>query len=224
MSNRSSIFDLIGPVMIGPSSSHTAGVMRIALVGNYLLGGHPSTAYITFYNSFAKTYQGHGSDRAVIGGLLGYATDDRRVVGALDAAQQQVPPLDYTFHAIGNASQYHPNTIMLELVRGEERLTLLGVSVGGGKVLITEIDGFAVQFSGSANTLVVYGGDQTGLIAAMVAILGSYGIGGMVFTRKEKGGEAFGVLECDRSIDAAAMAKIRQVAGVSKLHYVPKLY
>src|SRR5919107_2562504 len=111
MSGRSSIFDMIGPIMIGPSSSHTAGVVRIARVARHILGTQPTEAVITFYNSFARTYEGHGSDRAIVAGLLGYAPDDTRIRTAFDHATEA--GLDYRFQSVGNASTMHPNNIKL---------------------------------------------------------------------------------------------------------------
>src|SRR5690554_1990777 len=102
MAERSSVFDMIGPVMIGPSSSHTAGVVRIARVAIKILGSIPNEAEITFYNSFARTYEGHGSDRAIVGGLLNFKTDDKRIKTAFDHAKEQ--GLKYVFKSVGNAS------------------------------------------------------------------------------------------------------------------------
>src|SRR5690606_15488750 len=117
MAEKSSVFDMIGPVMIGPSSSHTAGVVRIGRVARRLLGGMPERADIIFYNSFARTYEGHGSDRAIIAGLLDFKTDDKRIKEALTLAPQE--GLQYTFKSVGNASTLHPNTIRLTLQKGE---------------------------------------------------------------------------------------------------------
>src|SRR5690242_1159290 len=120
MAEKSSVFDMIGPVMIGPSSSHTAGVVRIARTAFKLLGGRPEEADVTFCNCFARTYEGHGSDRAIIAGLLDFKTDDKRIKEALDLAREA--GLEYRFKSIGNASTLHPNTIKLVLRKGEENL------------------------------------------------------------------------------------------------------
>jgi L-serine dehydratase len=109
MPEKSSVFDMIGPIMIGPSSSHTAGVVRIARAAVKLLGSSPDEAEITFYNSFARTYEGHGSDRAIIAGLLDFKTDDKRIKDSLTLAAEQ--GMNYRFKSIGNASTMHPNTI-----------------------------------------------------------------------------------------------------------------
>ncbi len=130
MAEKSSVFDMIGPVMIGPSSSHTAGVVRIARAAIKILGGVPDEAEITFYNSFARTYEGHGSDRAIIAGLLDFPADDVRIKDALDIAHRH--GLKYTFKSVGNASTLHPNSIRLVLKRGGREIEVLGESKGGG--------------------------------------------------------------------------------------------
>src|SRR3954471_10125954 len=120
MAEKSSVFDMIGPVMIGPSSSHTAGFVRIGRAAFKLLGVQPDEAEIIFYNSFARTYEGHGSDRAVIAGLLDFKTDDKRIKESLDLAAQQ--NLNYKFKSVGNASTLHPNTIKLVLTKGDKKI------------------------------------------------------------------------------------------------------
>ena len=113
MAEKSSIFDMIGPVMIGPSSSHTAGVVKIGSMGHRILGEVPQKAKITFYNSFARTYEGHGSDKAIVAGLMGFATDDARIKQAFEHDEQL--GFEYSFHPIGNASTHHPNTVKMLL-------------------------------------------------------------------------------------------------------------
>src|SRR5690606_37026334 len=141
-----------GPVMIGPSSSHTAGVVRIGRVARRLIGGKPDRAEIIFYNSFARTYEGHGSDRAIIAGLLDFKTDDKRIKDSLDIAPTE--GLNYTFRSVGNASTFHPNTIRLNLVRDEKQVEVLGESKGGGLINIAEVNGFKADFSASLHTLI----------------------------------------------------------------------
>src|SRR5688572_23063259 len=134
MAEKSSVFDMIGPVMIGPSSSHTAGVVRIARTAIKILGGTPESVQVVFYNSFARTYEGHGSDRAIIAGLLDFKTDDKRIKEALEIADEK--GLKYHFKSVGNASTLHPNTIKLVLRKGEETLEVVGESRGGGLINI----------------------------------------------------------------------------------------
>ena len=139
MPEKSSVFDMIGPLMIGPSSSHTAGVVRIARAALKLLGAIPESADIVFYNSFARTYEGHGSDRAIIAGLLDYKTDDKRIKDSLELAKVQ--GLKYHFKSVGNASALHPNTIKLNLQLGDRKIEVVGESKGGGVINISEING-----------------------------------------------------------------------------------
>src|SRR3989337_969338 len=134
MAEKSSVFDMIGPVMIGPSSSHTAGVVRIGRAARKLLGDKPDQADIIFYNSFARTYEGHGSDRAIIACLLDYKTDDKRIKDALEIAPTE--GLKFTFKSIANASALHPNTIRLHLKKGDKVIEVLGESKGGGLINI----------------------------------------------------------------------------------------
>ena len=123
---------MIGPIMIGPSSSHTAGVVRIARAAIRVLGGIPDDASITFYNSFARTYEGHGSDRAIIGGLMDFKTDDANIKNALDIAKEK--EFAYRFKSIGNSSIHHPNTIKLNLKKGDRIVEVVGESLGGGVI------------------------------------------------------------------------------------------
>jgi L-serine dehydratase len=124
MPEKSSIFDMIGPVMIGPSSSHTAGVVRIARAAIRILGEAPRSAVITFYNSFARIYEGHGSDRTVVGGLLDFATDNTQFKDSFTFAAKA--GLQYIFRAVGNASTLHPNTLKLELTGATNQVTVMG--------------------------------------------------------------------------------------------------
>ncbi|MFM8742630.1 MAG: serine dehydratase beta chain, partial [Cytophagales bacterium] len=136
MSEKSSVFDMIGPVMIGPSSSHTAGVVRIAKAAIKVLGGIPDNSEITFYNSFARTYEGHGSDRAILAGLMDFETDDKRIKESIEIATQK--GLKYYFKSVGNASTLHPNSIRLKLTKGNKQIEVLGESKGGGIINIAE--------------------------------------------------------------------------------------
>src|SRR5689334_841050 len=169
MPEKSSIFDMIGPVMIGPSSSHTAGVVRIGRSAYKLLGGIPDEAEIIFYNSFARTYEGHGSDRAIIAGLLDYKTDDKRIKESLEIADRQ--GLRYKFRAIGNASTLHPNSILLNLRKGDKELEILGESKGGGVINIAEVNGFRADFRASLHTIILFADDIKGSIAFIASVL-----------------------------------------------------
>src|SRR5687768_6991757 len=197
MAEKSSVFDMIGPVMIGPSSSHTAGVVRIARTALKLLGGKPDEADIIFYNSFARTYEGHGSDRAIIAGLLDFKTDDKRIKESLDIAKTE--GLIYHFKSIGNASALHPNTIKLNLRRGDKKLEVIGESKGGGVINIAEVNGFKADFSASLHTIIITAGDVKGSIAFIADVLAhdDCNIATMSVSRKGKNDVACLVIEMD---------------------------
>lgn len=142
------IFDVIGPVMIGPSSSHTAGAVRLSLLAISILGAWPVKAQIALHGSFAQTYRGHGTDMALLAGLMGWLPDDARIPQAMDFAQKQ--GLEYEFSTINLGDLTHPNTVYFKLTAADGRqCEVIGSSIGGGQVLVTSIDGAAVELSGS---------------------------------------------------------------------------
>ena len=216
MAEKSSIFDMIGPVMIGPSSSHTAGVVRIARAAIRILGALPSEAVITFYNSFARTYEGHGSDRAIVAGLLGYAPDDTRIRTAFDYAE--AAGLRYTFQSVGNASTMHPNTIKVSLLDGPtgRRVEVVGQSRGGGVIRIVEVDGFPADFSGSLHTLIIDADDVPGSIAFIASVIAhdQCNIATMFVSRKGRNDAARQFIETDSPIKEITLAYLRQLSWV----------
>lgn len=139
-----SCFDIIGPIMVGPSSSHTAGVVAIGKFGYDLLGGAPDNAEITFYDSFSETYQGHGTDKAILGGLLGFSTDNSAIKHAFDLADKS--KMSYSFILEESCPYYdHPNTLIVKLKSGEKTLEFGGVSLGGGVSKIFLLNGQEVE-------------------------------------------------------------------------------
>lgn len=223
MQEKSSVFDMIGPVMIGPSSSHTAGVVRIARAAIKLLGGIPEEADIVFYNSFARTYEGHGSDRAIIAGLLDYKTDDKRIKDSLDLAKEQ--GLKYHFKSIGNASTMHPNTIKLTLRLGERKIEVVGESKGGGIINIAEVNGFKADFSANLHTLVIFAGDVKGSIAFVASVLANddCNIATMSVSRKGKNDLACLVIEMDSGVKPVTLAYVRSLSWVKEVIYIPDI-
>ncbi|MCU0392263.1 MAG: L-serine ammonia-lyase, iron-sulfur-dependent subunit beta [Thermoflexibacter sp.] len=220
MAERSSIFDMIGPIMIGPSSSHTAGVVRIARTAVGILGSIPEEAEITFYNSFARTYEGHGSDRAIIAGLLDFATDDTRIKNSFDFAKEQ--NLQYTFKAVGSSSVMHPNTIKLNIRKGEKSLELIGISTGGGLIHIEEVNGFTANFSASLHTLIILTQDIKGAIAFIASILAQddANIATMSVSRRGKNDFACQFIELDSNIRPFSLAYIQQLPWVKEVTHV----
>ncbi|MDI9355783.1 MAG: L-serine ammonia-lyase, iron-sulfur-dependent subunit beta [Chitinophagaceae bacterium] len=217
MSEKSSIFDMIGPIMIGPSSSHTAGVVKIGIAAMNVLGSIPQKAEITFYNSFAHTYEGHGSDKAIIAGLMGFHTDDARIKNSYQLAEEK--GLKYTFKAIGNALTFHPNTIRLNLTREEENVEVLGESRGGGVIRITEIDGFNADFSANLITLIIKAEDKRGSIAYISDILAhdDCNIATMTVSRRGKNDLACIIIEIDTPMRPTSLEYIKSLHWVKKV-------
>ncbi|WP_078554752.1 L-serine ammonia-lyase, iron-sulfur-dependent subunit beta [Bacillus alkalicellulosilyticus] len=214
------VFDIIGPVMIGPSSSHTAGAARIGRVARTLFGKQPDWAVISFYGSFAKTYKGHGTDRAVVGGILDFDTFDERIIQSLEIAKQH--NLGITINE-EEAIPNHPNTAKIILGNDKEKLELVGISIGGGKIEIIELNGFQLRLSGNHPALLVVHDDRYGVIANVSNVLAGLhiNIGHMEVSRKDKGQEALMVIEVDQNLNEDILTKIGQlehIKKVSKIH------
>ena len=214
---------MIGPVMIGPSSSHTAGVVRIARAAVRILGSTPDEAEITFYNSFARTYEGHGSDRAIIAGLLDFKTDDIRIKESLTLAEKQ--GLIYRFKSIGNASTMHPNTIRMILRKGERTIEVVGESRGGGMINIAEVDGFKADFSANLHTIIITANDVKGSIAFIANVLAhdDCNIATMSVSRKGKNEVACLVIEMDSGIKPVTLAYLESLSWVKQITYIPDI-
>lgn len=213
------VFSIIGPSMIGPSSSHTAGAARLGRAARQLFGGRPRRAEATFFGSFADTYRGHGTDVAVAAGLLGMDTDDERIADAMRLAEEA--NLNYIIRTSGGA-QTHPNTLTLALSSGRKRLRMAGCSIGGGNIEIVEVNGFDLKFTGNYPTLVVYHGDRPGMLADMTALLGAEGIniGYMDVDRKGRLGEAATVFEADTALPSRLRRRIRALPDVKGVGYM----
>src|ERR1043165_9991425 len=138
-----SLLDIIGPVMVGPSSSHTAGACRLGLLARCLVGGTPERARIELHGSFARTGEGHGTDKAIVGGLMGFRPDDDRLRTALEIAERE--GLDYRIEKTTIDEEVHPNTVRMTIERGDRTAGMVGSSLGAGRVLVTSIDGFPVE-------------------------------------------------------------------------------
>jgi len=209
-----SLLDIIGPVMVGPSSSHTAGACRIGLLARGLVGGTPEMATIELHGSFARTGEGHGTDKAIVGGLMGFRPDDERIRDALGIAERE--GLDYTFEKtkLGDEGVTHPNTARLTIARGSREAQLVGSSLGAGRVLVSQINGFPVEVTGNFRTLVLVAEDIRGSVAAIATILaeGGVNIANLRLTRKQRGGDAFMVIDLD---EPPPPTVIDQVCGLA---------
>ncbi|WP_294745605.1 L-serine ammonia-lyase, iron-sulfur-dependent subunit beta [uncultured Exiguobacterium sp.] len=210
-----SVFDIIGPVMVGPSSSHTAGAARIGLMAGKLFGETPKIIHITFYGSFADTYRGHGTDVAIIGGVLGYDTFDDRIPQSIDIAKSKGIEIHFE---TSEALTDHPNTARVHLTNGIEEFELVGISIGGGTIEITELNGVPLRLSGGGPALVVLHHDRFGAIAAVTSILADYeiNIGHMEVSRHEKGKQALMAIEIDDRITAEVLEEIDRLPQVER--------
>ncbi len=214
---------MIGPVMIGPSSSHTAGVVRIARASIKVLGALPSRAEITFYNSFARTFEGHGSDKAIVAGLLDYKTDDKRIKNAFEHAKKA--GLEYNFRSIGNASTFHPNTIKVNIEKEDKKIEVIGESKGGGVINIAEVDGFNANFSASMHTLIIKAEDTKGSIANIANILSNddCNIATMSVSRKGKNDLAGLVIEMDSGLKDISLQYLKSLHWIHEVIYIPDI-
>ena len=193
------VFDILGPVMIGPSSSHTAGAARIGRITLALLGAPAVKADIFLHGSFAKTYKGHGTDKALIAGIMGMSTDDSRIRRAPELAREQGLAVTITTGDIDGA---HPNTARVALTDADgNRVSLLGSSIGGGNILVTEVNGMEVSIMGQHTTLIVLHRDAPGTIAAVTEVMAEAGVNICNFrlSRQQKGGDAVMTIEIDGS-------------------------
>lgn len=221
MANKSSVFDMIGPIMVGPSSSHTAGVVKIARAAIEVLGDIPEEASIIFYNSFARTYEGHGSDRAIIGGLMRYETDDLRIKNSLAIATEI--GMTYAFKSVANSSIHHPNTIKLKIRKDSKIVEIVGESLGGGIINISEIDGFTANFSAKDHTLIIKANDVSGAIAFISGVIAQEktNIATMSVSRKGKNDLACHVIEMDSEIREITHQYLSSLPWVKELIYIP---
>ena len=208
-----SVFEIIGPTMVGPSSSHTAGAVRIGLVARALFEGLPEQVDIDLYGSFMETYRGHGTDVALVGGLLGYDTDDDRIKSSLQTAEEVGMKVNFIEMA---EERSHPNTAILNMRDGEKEISVEGVSIGGGKIEVVAINGFNIAISGNYPALLVFHKDTFGTIGRVANILGdsSINVGSMQVSRKEKGDQALMTCELDDAINEDIIEKIKNVDGV----------
>lgn len=216
------LFDLIGPVMIGPSSSHTAGAARIGLTTRMLLGEELVRADIGLHGSFAKTYRGHGTDRALVGGLMGMHVDDERLRDSLTIAREA--GLIVHFQQI-NIRGAHPNTVRLTVTGASGRMLVIeAASVGGGNIEVHKIDGLGVNFTGKENTLIIRHTDVTGAIASITGTLArkNVNIANMQGYRRQQGGDAMIVMELDGVPDQESMDIIDSLPGVQGVTFLAR--
>lgn len=216
------IFDMMGPVMVGPSSSHTAGAARIGNMGRTLLGEEVARADIGLHGSFAETGFGHGTDRALLAGLLGMKPDDLRIPNAYEEANRA--GMAYSFRTV-ELRDAHPNTALLELTgKSGKKLTLQASSIGGGAIVVNKIDGIDVNFTGDFNTLIVRNQDESGSVAAITSILSQVhiNVANMGVNRHRRGGDALMVIETDQHIKPRQVEFLSELPGILSVTYYDK--
>lgn len=216
------IFDMMGPVMVGPSSSHTAGAARIGNMGRTLLGEEVARADIGLYGSFAETGFGHGTDRALLAGLLGMKPDDLRIPNAYEEANRA--GMAYSFRTV-ELRDAHPNTALLELTgKSGKKLTLQAASIGGGAIVVNKIDGIDVNFTGDFNTLIVRNQDESGSVAAITSILSQVhiNVANMSVNRHRRSGDALMVIETDQHIKPRQVEFLSELPGILSVTYYDK--
>ncbi|WP_064093749.1 L-serine ammonia-lyase, iron-sulfur-dependent subunit beta [Rossellomorea aquimaris] len=211
-----SVFDIIGPIMIGPSSSHTAGAARIGRVARNLFRREPKWATISFYGSFAKTYKGHGTDVAIVGGILDYDTYDERIIHSIDLAKEKGIKIRFNEE---EAITDHPNTARIQMGDDDGEIELVGISIGGGKVEIIELNGFELKLSGHHPAILVVHDDRFGAIASVSNILAKHqlNIGHMDVSRKEKGQMALMTIEVDQPIDDLVIEELTSLSNITQV-------
>ena len=214
-----SMFDIIGPNMIGPSSSHTAGACKLGRVAFKLSKGSIKSVIFYLHGSFAKTYKGHGTDKALLGGILGFEPDDERIINSFEIAKKSGIEFEFIEADLGDM---HPNTVKIQLFGEMANLQVIGSSIGGGNIKITEIDGVELEFTGEFPTLIISHSDTPGVIAKVSSILSEQNINVafMRVYRNNKGKDAFMVIETDSIIQPEVIKYINSIDSITNAYLV----
>lgn len=214
------LLDIIGPVMVGPSSSHTAGACRIALLARHLLGEKPLRAEFGLHGSFAKTGAGHGTHLALVAGVLGFRPDDPRLKESLGHAEEE--GLEVAFKEV-ELGEVHPNTVRITLEGEKERVVVTGSSLGGGVIRVFDLDGFEVRIAGQAPTLVVKNVDTPGVVARVARVIADdeVNIAYLTVSRKKRGAEAMMSIELDRGLSQPALDYLAYLSYILWVRMLP---
>ncbi len=218
---KSTLFDIISPVMIGPSSSHTAGAVRLGLLAKNIYKTTPKKVVFRLYNSYAHTGKGHGTEKGLLAGVLGLSVDDRRIKNIFES--DIAKEIDYSFEYYDNF-KYHPNAVEM-IFDGENKMFIAGESVGAGEVAIRKIDDFNVKLTGKYNTLILVYKDMPGMISQVTSILQSknINIASLICDRNAKGKEASMIISIDGNIDSSVVETVEEIPEVYFVSYVEKL-
>ncbi len=214
-----SLFDVIGPIMIGPSSSHTAGAARLGNMARRICGHAFQKAEFLLHGSFARTGKGHGTEKALLGGVLGFKASDERIRDSFILAKQRGVAFSFAETDLGD---HHPNSVKILLHDGGMICSIIGSSIGGGKILISEIDGMALEVGGEYPTIITRHHDEPGVVARVSSILSQYGvnIAFLKVFRQYRAGEASMVIETDQPVGEEILAKLEAVDGIDKVIFI----
>ena len=221
--NEIGTFDILGPNMIGPSSSHTAGALRIAFVAGRMVERAVSVKFV-LYGSFARTYHGHGPDRALVGGILGYHPDDERIRDSFEHAKEA--GLAFSFEENFTDKEIYPNTVDIYVTdKDGSVVSLRGKSIGGGNAVITRLNGVDVELTGNYCTLVVEHVDKKGTLAFVTTVLSAYdlNIGSLRLYRESKGKRAYAIIEVDTNVSNQVVSALKGVESVTNVLVVPAI-
>ena len=216
-----SVFDVMGPNMIGPSSSHTAGAARIGFLAQKMINGPLKKVDFTLYGSFSRTYKGHGTDRALLGGIMGFSTDDMRIRNSFEIAEKK--GLEFTFTPNELETELHPNTVDIHMVNAKgQEMTVRGESLGGGKVRIVRINSVQVDFTGEYSAVIVTHWDKPGVVAYVTKCLSdrNVNIAFMRLFRESKGEIAYTIVESDGRLPEDIGDTLRQNANIHEVMIV----
>jgi L-serine dehydratase len=216
------LLDVIGPVMIGPSSSHTAGACRLALLARHMLVQPPRQARLTLHGSFAKTARGHGTDKALAAGLLAMFPDDPRIPRAMRIAAEQGLELTLDSADLGDV---HPNTVRIELQNADELVSMMGSSLGGGMVRVFQVNDFEIDFSGSSYALLIQHDDRPGVIARVARVIADDdgNIGRLHSARRRRGGQAMMSVEVDKRLSQYVLDYLTHLPYIGWVRMLPEV-
>jgi L-serine dehydratase len=219
---KQSILDVMGPVMVGPSSSHTAGTARLGRVAREILDEDPTDVHFYLHPPLAATYRGHGSDFALAGGSIGLNVDDPRIPEALRIAEQM--GVDMTF-SDEDQGDVHPNTVRIEIKGKTREVEIVGSSIGGGVIEVFKINGFQTRFKGDSPSLLLFYRDRPGMIAEVAAIIADEGINiaSLYCSRKQRGKDAFMEIDVDSPVSDAAIARICSLPDMGEARYLDRI-
>jgi L-serine dehydratase len=217
-----SILDVMGPVMVGPSSSHTAGTARLGRVAREILDEDPVAVHFFLHPPLAATYRGHGSDFALVGGSIGLNVDDPRIPEAIRIAEQMGVDVHFSEEDLGDV---HPNTVRVEIKGKTREAEIVGSSIGGGVIEVFKINGFQTRFKGDSPTLLLFYRDRPGMISEVTKIIAEEGINiaSLSCSRKQRGKDAFMQIDVDSPISKAGLERICSIGDVARAQYLDRI-